>query len=98
MVDANDCFGISDGVEWTDTAGEIIILDIGRSLFYGVNEVSAEIWRGIAAGLCVDAIVEGLSQEFEVDLEVLQGDTKTFIERLLTKGLITYANPNRVVH
>jgi hypothetical protein len=89
MIDKNARLRIPDGVEWTDTGGEIVLLDINRSLFFGLNEVSSHVWRCIAEGLSINATIQQMLQEYEIDEDTLQTDIAQLIDMLLDKKLVS---------
>ena len=38
------------GVAWRETGGEIVVLDVERSVYYGLNASAAELWKRLATG------------------------------------------------
>lgn len=46
---------------------EVVILQLGQGLYYGLDEVGVEIWRKLQDGCRVSEIVAAITEKFEVD-------------------------------
>lgn len=72
--------GSFDGVLWlcqTET-GQV----------YSLQSVAADIWRCLAVYGNVDATVEYMTDQYEIEEDILRGDVIAFAEELFAKGLI----------
>ena len=74
-----------------DMEGEAVLLNISTGVYFSLNQVAARIWRLIAHGSSVDAIVQTLMDEFDVGEERLRGDVAETIHQLSAHGLIDVA-------
>jgi hypothetical protein len=88
MSKASHSFSVAQGVEWTDTDGEIVILDVKNGLFFGLDQLSGDIWKHIANRKTVPEIVDSIVAEYEVSLETVQEDVNAFVSTLREKQLI----------
>lgn len=80
---------INTYVRTVDQEGEKVLLDTQRGLFYGIDEIGADIWRGIESGLGIDAIVIQLHYKYtNVSKEQLHIDVGNFITELKRNKLI----------
>jgi hypothetical protein len=82
---------ISKDVLARELAGEILVLDLRTSLYFGMTDVAARVWQLVEQQNTRDVIVETLAKEFDAAPEVIATDVDTFLEDLLTRGLLVRA-------
>lgn len=81
-------FAIPDTVLVREVGDELVMLDLRSERYFGLNGVAADIVaRLTTAPHCV--ALAGLSEDYDVDLDVLQHDTDRLVEELLAAGLLT---------
>ncbi|MBP6411432.1 MAG: PqqD family protein [Pseudarcicella sp.] len=73
-------------------AGETVILNHKKGIYYGLNEVGACIWETLestpsSASELLDVVVS----EFEIDKQTAENDINVLIEKLLKEKLIEVA-------
>ena len=73
---------------------EVVILDTGAGLYYGLEPVGARIWQLIREPIELASLVRIIVKEFEVDERRCEQDSITFLAQLRDKGLITVTNPS----
>lgn len=78
----------ADGQATCDLAGEAVVLDVSGGIYYGLNEVGARIWRLVREPIRVEAILETLVGEYEVDPETCRKDLLRVLGALLDAGLV----------
>lgn len=76
-----------------EVAGEIIAIPVGKTAlnFNGMiclNEVSAEIWKGLQEEQSKEEILERILQEFEVSREEAAADLEEFLQQLRQNDLL----------
>jgi hypothetical protein len=71
---------------------ELAILDLDRSVYYGLNPVGARIWDLIQEPKKVSSVLEVIVAEFEVDEATARADLFALIDELVDKGLATLQN------
>ena len=81
-------FTISNDVLFQEVSGETVLLDLESEQYFGLDEVGTRIWALLNEGQSVDAIVETLLAEYEVEREQLAGDVRELLAALLDAGLI----------
>ena len=69
--------------------GEVLVLDLKTSFYFGLTGTGARIWQLIESGSSRDAIVSVLSGEYGGDADVIAADVDAFIDDLVARGLIT---------
>ena len=76
-----------------EVAGEIIAIPVGKTAlkFNGMiclNEVSAEIWKGLQEEKSKEEILERILQEFDVSREEAAADLEEFLQQLRQNNLL----------
>jgi hypothetical protein len=84
-------FRIPSHVLYREVDGQMVLLDVEREEYFGLNEVGAEIVTEITAG-SVDEALEALSGRYEVDPLTLRRDAEELIGSLLEAGLLAPAD------
>lgn len=84
-------FAVAESVVAAELDRETVLLDIESGIYFGLDEVGTEIWRLIEAGRDEQEILDELVDAFEVEPDVLRGDVRRFVDRLLEKRLIQAA-------
>ncbi|PRA03653.1 MULTISPECIES: PqqD family protein [unclassified Paenibacillus] len=80
---------INPYVRTVDEDGEKVLFDTKRGLFYGIDEIGADIWMGIESGLDMDAIFTLMQHKYAgVSRQQLYIDIETFIAELKRSKLI----------
>lgn len=80
-----------------EVAGEIIAIPVGKTAlnFNGMiclNEVSAEIWKGLQEGKSKEEILNSILQEFDVSMEEASTDLEDFLHQLKENDLLIDEN------
>ena len=71
-----------------DLEGEAAILNLANGVYYGLDQIGAQVWTLLQQPRCVGEIRDAVLQEYEVDPECCQSDLLSLLERLLAEGLI----------
>ena len=82
---------IADDVVWNELDDEIVILNLASGVYFSVGGVGRRFWELIAPGAPVDAVVQELIAEFDVDLDRLKTDLDSLIDQLRSEGLVVLA-------
>lgn len=67
---------------------EMVLLDMTRGTYYGLDPIGARIWQLIADGASLAAIVEKLLEEYDVTRTQLESDVETLVGELEGRGLV----------
>ena len=70
--------------------GEVLVLDLRTSLYFGMTGTAARIWQLLEAGHDRDAIVSMLSHEYEAPFDAIATDVDAFLADLVARGLAAY--------
>ncbi len=72
----------------TDMDGDTVMMSIERGEYFGIGGVGPRVWALLESPTCVDAIVQVICREFDVDEATCQADMLQFASKLLEHGLI----------
>lgn len=68
---------------------ELVMMDLDKGLYFGLEDVANAIWRCIAEPLAVSAICEKIASEFDADEKTVRRDTIDFLTEMHRENLIT---------
>lgn len=68
--------------------GEILLLDLKSSHYFGLTGSGARIWQLVEAGHDAEAIVSELTREFDADAADVRADVVAFLDDLVARGLL----------
>lgn len=68
--------------------GELVLLDLARGDYFGVNEVGARLWNGLVAGKSPREIAGEVEGDYDVTPEILLADLEKLATELVTRGLV----------
>lgn len=68
--------------------GDLVLLDLARGDYYGLDALGARLWHGLMAGRTVADIAAELEPEYEVEPATLRRDLLDLLEDLAAKGLV----------
>ncbi|MDQ3170651.1 MAG: PqqD family protein [Acidobacteriota bacterium] len=71
--------------------GEILLLDLRTSHYFGLTGTGARIWELVEAGESRDAIGEILTREFDADAAQIEEEVARFLDDLVERGLLVAA-------
>lgn len=82
-----------------EVAGEVFLVPIRGSVadlqeLYALNEVGSWLWSRLDGSQSVDDLVAGVAGEFDVDESQARKDAESFLEDLLSAGLVTKLTPD----
>lgn len=68
--------------------GDLVLLDLGKGQYYGLDPVGARLWNAIHVGKTVADVAAELASEYDVDPAVLRADLLKLLQDLADKGLV----------
>jgi hypothetical protein len=73
---------------WCDLKGEAVVLHVSSGVYFGLEDVSLEIWEFIQTPCVLSELIDHLMTRFEVTRAVCLDRTLHFIEELAQHGLV----------
>jgi hypothetical protein len=71
-----------------DLVTEVVIVDLSRQSYFGLDGVGREVWLGVSVGAPVGTIVERITAAHEVDRTTVRADVHALIGLLLDRELV----------
>jgi hypothetical protein len=67
---------------------EVVILDLDSSLYYSLDPVGARIFELLQQPARLDAVLEAMVSEFDVDRQTARTDLLTLVDALVAQKLV----------
>lgn len=74
-----------------DMNGEVVMMNLERGAYFGLDGVGSRIWALIESAVAPDEIVAALTAEYAVDAETCKADVERFLAELIENGLAVRA-------
>lgn len=79
---------IPDDVIFRELQGEAVLLNLASSTYFGLDPIGTRIWQLCEAHGSLRTVYEAMQLEFDAPEHALRTDLLTFIDELLSKGLL----------
>jgi hypothetical protein len=77
-----------DDLDWREVEGEVVVLDVRRSVYVAVNASGAVLWPALADGATREALVDRLVTRYDKDPQDAGVDVDAFVADLRAQGLL----------
>lgn len=84
---------LAESVIYQEVEGEIVILDLAKQEYYGLDATGASMWLALLKHRNLDGVFDQLSTEYDVDSAVLRADLETLVNQLVGSGLLKLRVP-----
>jgi hypothetical protein len=81
------CVSASQGA--SRVGDELAVLDLDKSVFYGLGPVGADFWGLIQEPTALSAVLASVVAAFDVDEATARADLLALIDELIAKQLVT---------
>ena len=78
----------SDDVLFQEVGGEAVLLQLASENYFGLDAVGTRIWILLNEDPSLKRAFDILSDEYEVETEVLERDLLALVERMADAGLV----------
>ncbi len=82
---------IAKDVHVREFDGELVILDLAKGDYFGVTEIGARLWRGLASGKSPLEVAREIGPEYDVEAAVFLADLVALTNDFASRGLVTPA-------
>lgn len=72
----------------TTVEGELVLLNTETGMYQGIDGVGPRIWELIQEATTIEAVVESLANEYDVDVEQCETEVVEFVEALAAEELV----------
>ncbi len=79
---------VPDHVHVREFDGEIVILDLNKGCYFGLDEVGTRVWQLMSEGVTLEQAVERLLPEYDVPSNRMLADFLVLGNEWLTRGLV----------
>ena len=80
-----------EGLMTADMNGSAVMMDIMTGKYYNLGQVGGRIWEILEEPMTVAALVEKLTDEYDVTAAQCRTDILPFLDTLLERGLLLEA-------
>ncbi len=88
MAHPRSPFSIPEHVLARKLDDEMVLLNLDSGEYFGLNDTGTRVWELLADGRSRDEVVDCLTEEFEVAVEVASSHVATLCNELLQAGLL----------
>ncbi|MEH6661504.1 MAG: lasso peptide biosynthesis PqqD family chaperone [Parasphingorhabdus sp.] len=74
-----------------DMDGEMVMMSIENSAYYGLNAVGADLWEAMQNPVSITALCDHVTKNFDVDLAACQSDVMELLADLRERNLVQLA-------
>ena len=78
----------NDAVPSGEVDGELVALDMEKGDCFGLDRIGTDIWRLAAVPVSLEAIVDELTQRYDVDAATCRRDIEPFLGDMVEAGLL----------
>jgi hypothetical protein len=68
--------------------GTVVLLDLRRGVYFGLDDVGTFIWHHIETGASEEQVVAALGHEYDASADALRCDVDEFVVALQDRGLV----------
>jgi hypothetical protein len=79
---------IAEGVVFNRVGDELVLLDLNRGVYYGLNPIGARVWQLLAEGVAEGELTDRLYDEYDAPREMLAADLEMLLAELRGCGLL----------
>ena len=76
------------GLMTADMNGSAVMMDIMTGKYYNLGAIGGRIWELLEEPMTVAALVNKLTDEYDVSVEQCRADIEPFLNTLLERGLL----------
>lgn len=88
-MDKKTILSRKEGIMTADMNGSTVMMDTETGKYYNLGDTGGAIWRLLESPLSMEALVEGLTKEYDVTAEQCEKDIMPFLTALINRGLLT---------
>lgn len=81
-------YQVAEGVASSDLDGEVTILDPRSGVYFGLEDVSADVWRLLAEPRTVGELCDALQERYDVPPDECTADVTELVRELAEHGLV----------
>lgn len=68
--------------------GDSVLLSVGSDRYFGLDEVGTRMWEALTSTATVDAAVQLVLSDYDIDEDQVRNDVDEFLASLVDRGLV----------
>lgn len=72
----------------TEVEGEVVIMDIEKGLYFGLDAIGTYIWKRLETPMSVSELAPVLRKRYAADMETIERDVLVLMSKLVEQGLV----------
>jgi Coenzyme PQQ synthesis protein D (PqqD) len=76
------------GLSATEVDGRVVVLSLQAASYFDLNTVASDIWGMLSSPCSVEDILQKLSQNHDVDMEIMTRDVMEFLRSMIAQRLV----------
>lgn len=89
MLRIDQPFFVAENIEWTETNGEIVLIELTTERFFAFDETGSQIWLSAMSGARLNEIFDQIATVFEGDREKIETEITKFLTSLIDQNWLT---------
>lgn len=85
---ASPAYRRSPGTIFSELGSDVVALHLDRGKCYGMENVTAEVWRALATPVTLEALCAQLQDRFDVEPDQCRREIAHLLKDLQTEGLV----------
>ena len=81
-------FKIAENVLYQSVADEAVLLNLNDNHYYGLDDVATRMWQLLLEHGEVEAVIQHMQLEYEVDEPTLRSDFNALVEEMVKRGIL----------
>ena len=72
----------------TEVGGEMVIMDVEKGVYFGLDPIGTDIWNRLEKSMTVAALAAALMQVYDADIASIERDVLALLTRMVEQGLV----------
>lgn len=89
MLKCDQPLSVAENIEWTETNGEIVLIELATERFFAFDETGSQIWLSAMSGARLNEIVDQIMTVFDGEREKIEAEITNFLTSLIDQGWLT---------
>ena len=88
QIGATTLISRSPSVLTAEVDGEIVMMSIEQSHYFGLDQIGSDIWKRIEPPCSFAALIDGLAADYEADRATITTDVKTLLVHIVERDIV----------
>jgi Coenzyme PQQ synthesis protein D (PqqD) len=94
MISTQQTISSENTVAWSgkqlaaEIHNEVVLMDVERGCYYGLDDIGSEIWRAVENPVAVHSLCQSLAEKYKADPAIIASDVLTLLNNMHARELI----------